>query len=69
MAIILKHKKTLEIQRQTMHPSEQVQTVLIKYKSMYKTYIKNEDKFNTLLTEENGRKTPFNTSEVKYFEV
>lgn len=29
MAIILKHKKTLEIQRQTVHLSEQVQTASI----------------------------------------
>lgn len=30
---------------------------------------KNENTFNRLLNEENCRKTPFNTSEVKYFEV
>lgn len=59
------------------HCSEEVQislvSALIKYekdkKYMYKSNVRNEDKVNTLLTEENGRKNPFNTSEVKYFEV
>lgn len=72
MAMILKHKKTLEIQSQTVCHFEQVQTALIKYnkENMYKImYVGKLDKCNTLLTEVNGRKNPFNTSEVKYFEV
>ena len=38
MAMILKHKKTLEIQSQTVRHFEQVQTALIKYnkENMYK---------------------------------
>ncbi len=69
MAIILKHEKTLQIQRQTMHPSGPNSINQIQKRKKYVQNMKNEDKFNTLLTEENGRKTPFNTSEVKYREV
>lgn len=75
MAIILKHKKTLKIQRQKVHHSEQVQTASIKYTKIKQTnknvqnYVQKEDKFITLLTEENGRKNPFNPTEVKHFEV
>lgn len=36
---------------------------------MYKSNATNDNKVNTSLNEENGRKNPFNTSEVKYFEV
>lgn len=39
MAIILKHKKTLEIQRQTGNLSKQVQTASIQYKKLDKNYV------------------------------
>lgn len=55
MAIILKHKKTIR-------HSEQ-------HKINVQNNVENWDKFKTSLTEKNGRKNPFNTSEVKYFEV
>lgn len=74
MAIILKHKKILKIQRQKVHYSEWVQTASIQKKIRQnlctKSYMANKMTNSTHYSlRKNGRKNPFNTLEVKYFEV